>query len=364
MYDYIDVTIYANLLPIASLVFFIIFILKNPVFDKKQTKYFLLSGSVTLFMILVVCVDFVINQSVYINQTVPNIYLLRRLTTFLNFAVSPLIPMLVYNIYASKKVNIAVYLPAIVNVSLCFISIFYGLIFYIREGNFYNRGPLFLLPFITSLFYLGMLIIQPGHVYTKSKKTERLFIVMVAVVLSSCMYLEVMHRFLFLTWDFTSICLILYYLLLNIHRTIIDPLTGSYNRIAHTKELEKIDHNCPCIVALIDINDFKEVNDMYGHDAGDKCLQEFALVLEHAFSSIGNVYRLGGDEFMILAKKVSEIRFNESLQNAIDLAKSKSIKFACGWTRYLPDHSIEETLIEVDQLMYENKREIKKKKED
>lgn len=364
MYDFFQVTIYANLLPFVSLIFFLFFVLNNPVFDKKQTKYFLLTGSITLCMIIVVSIDFIIDRSLYLNLEFENIYILRRITTFLNFAVNPLLPMLVYNIYASQKIRFAVYFPAIANVILCFISIFTGWIFYIAEGNFYNRGDLFILPFLTTVFYLAMLIIQPGHIYTKSKRAERLFIMIVVFVLSACMYLEVIHYFVFLTWDFTSLCLILYYLLLNIHRTIIDPLTGAYNRLAHMKELELINHQTSSVLALVDINNFKDINDQFGHDAGDKYLQEFTLLLEHAFSSIGKVYRIGGDEFMVIAKKISEAKFQECLSHAEKLSKEKSMRFACGWKMYTPDQSIEEFQIEIDQLMYEHKHKIKVMKEE
>lgn len=359
MWDYIELIIYANSLPFVSLVFFIFFILHNPVFDKRQSNFFLMSACITLVMIIVISLDFIFARSELLNQQFEQLYLFRRMTSFLNFATSPMIPLIVYHIYAEKKINHSFYIPVIVNAILCLISIPTGCVFYISIGNYYDRGLLFFIPFLTTIFYMLMLIRQPGTIFTKSKQSERYFLIVVVLVLASSMYFEVIQHFLFLTWDFTAVCLIMYYLLLNIHRTIIDPLTGAYNRLAYLKEVAKIEQRKSCLLALIDINDFKDVNDLYGHDTGDKYLQEFTVVLESAFSSIGKVYRIGGDEFVLVVKKTTEAKFLEALQTAKTLASNRGMYFACGWKVYTPQMDMSVVQADIDQLMYENKHLVK-----
>ncbi len=83
-----------------------------------------------------------------------------------------------------------------------------------------------------------------------------------------------------------------------------DPLTGLYNRRYAMEKLGQLwyqstpTHGLACI--LIDADNFKSVNDTYGHDAGDKVLCELARLLVHNLRSDDLVCRLGGDEFIII----------------------------------------------------------------
>jgi diguanylate cyclase (GGDEF)-like protein/PAS domain S-box-containing protein len=85
-----------------------------------------------------------------------------------------------------------------------------------------------------------------------------------------------------------------------------DPLTGLPNRLSLEKELGHRLSACsdrPTAVALFDLDDFKDVNDMLGHSAGDELLVEVGHRLTdvaHRFDWVGPVCRLGGDEFIVL----------------------------------------------------------------
>ena len=61
----------------------------------------------------------------------------------------------------------------------------------------------------------------------------------------------------------------------------------------------------PLVCMMIDADHFKEVNDLYGHDAGDRVLKELALTLRHAFRNDDMVCRLGGDEFLVICPKTA-----------------------------------------------------------
>jgi diguanylate cyclase (GGDEF)-like protein/PAS domain S-box-containing protein len=86
-----------------------------------------------------------------------------------------------------------------------------------------------------------------------------------------------------------------------------DPLTGLPNRLSLERELGRLlaggQEDRPCAIALFDLDDFKEVNDMLGHAAGDELLIEVAHRLSEvaqSHDSVGPVCRLGGDEFIVL----------------------------------------------------------------
>ena len=88
-------------------------------------------------------------------------------------------------------------------------------------------------------------------------------------------------------------------------QAIRDPLTGLYNRRylseALTRELARAAReNYPISLALIDIDDFKRLNDEYGHPAGDSVLRGFAKQLLDQTRVEDMVYRYGGEEFLVL----------------------------------------------------------------
>lgn len=83
----------------------------------------------------------------------------------------------------------------------------------------------------------------------------------------------------------------------------MDPLTGLYNRIAYTEMIKpEYDKYCKakkrCVFAFVDADDFKQVNDIYGHEKGDIILKKIADILSENCPKDGYVYRFGGDEFI------------------------------------------------------------------
>ena len=88
-------------------------------------------------------------------------------------------------------------------------------------------------------------------------------------------------------------------------QSIRDDLTGLYNRRYILLELEKetersIRCKRPITGMMIDLDNFKQVNDQYGHPAGDEVLKQFALILEKSIRKMDIAGRYGGDEFLVL----------------------------------------------------------------
>jgi diguanylate cyclase (GGDEF)-like protein/hemerythrin-like metal-binding protein len=87
--------------------------------------------------------------------------------------------------------------------------------------------------------------------------------------------------------------------------SLTDVLTGLPNR-RHAMRLlstlwdEALQKNSPLVCMMIDADHFKEVNDVYGHDAGDEVLRKLAKILQHSLRNDDTVCRLGGDEFLII----------------------------------------------------------------
>lgn len=86
-----------------------------------------------------------------------------------------------------------------------------------------------------------------------------------------------------------------------------DPLTGLANRIIFQDRYREVvsdtlNYGFASALVLIDLDGFKELNDTFGHLAGDACLCEVAQRLRRAFQNVGLVSRLGGDEFAIILR--------------------------------------------------------------
>ncbi|SGY92334.1 Phytochrome-like protein cph2-Bacteriophytochrome cph2, partial [Moritella viscosa] len=92
-----------------------------------------------------------------------------------------------------------------------------------------------------------------------------------------------------------------------------DELTGLKNRITLSKEVEASINalestNDKIAVLFLDLNLFKQVNDTFGHDIGDLILQETANRLNNAVRSSDTVFRIGGDEFLIILRDIKDNR--------------------------------------------------------
>ncbi|MEG0275452.1 MAG: GGDEF domain-containing protein [Coprobacillus sp.] len=357
MEQIIRTIIYCNALPIVLLVIFLVLVRYNPLFNRRQSRLFTLAACTVLFMIFVVIFDYFFTYFRY-----QPFVSFRTITTFLNFAFSPLIPIFLDKISNQEKSKWYIYVPFFINTGLCLLSIVNGVIFSIGPTNGYGRGILFFVPFMTTLFYILVLFVRSSYRYLRSRFSERIFLMVTICLLIGSMVLEIVYYYLFFVWTTVAITLPLYYLLLNINQSIIDPLTRSYNRLMYNKDIERIDGKKKCIVALLDINNFKLVNDNYGHDFGDKYLINFVSLINHSLPSTSSIYRIGGDEFIIISK-TSDL---EKTANHLAFAKKEALKndmdFSYGIDMYMPNQEFSEFIKHIDQLMYQNKKKDKEGK--
>lgn len=150
-----------------------------------------------------------------------------------------------------------------------------------------------------------------------------------------------------------------------------DKLTGLFNRAAFIMDTDPyvIDPE-NYVVAVLDLNNLKYCNDHLGHEMGDKYIRDSAQIIRNTFGTIGNCYRMGGDEFYCLIPKGGKASCREQqaeMERQVEEynAKSEDVKIgiACGLARYdvRIDYDLNATAKRADQLMYQNKEEMKKK---
>lgn len=136
----------------------------------------------------------------------------------------------------------------------------------------------------------------------------------------------------------------------------LDPLTGLSNRRA--LEVEPLRrHNQPVVVIFFDVDNFKEINDRYGHVVGDACRIRVAAAIARRFRPEDPVFRWGGDEFLVLAAGMDEASVEERFAAIVqDLEQPEEglppLRLSMGVSHLLPGQSLNEALAAADLAMY------------
>lgn len=149
----------------------------------------------------------------------------------------------------------------------------------------------------------------------------------------------------------------------NLFSALTDWMTGAFNR-RYLIENHSIffGHH----IAVIDLDNFKMINDFEGHHVGDRILKEFVQFAKKYIPGVSTVIRLGGDEFLVIfSNGFEEKELLERLENSRKLFEEVYSKY-----RYLSysyglgviGHSIDEALIDLDKKMYKDKLERKSRK--
>ncbi len=244
-----------------------------------------------------------------------------------------------------------------------------GLLFSVDGANRYVRGPAFGI-YAIALFGLTAFSILPAVVHRKNLRPGVFWTllaypvpVIVAAVLQNLRY------GLVLIWPATTVFLVAAGSNIQRRRATTDHLTGAANRRSLDEELERL------VAAgrparrfggmLLDLDDFKSINDRLGHEAGDRALEDAAAILAQAVRREDIVARFGGDEFVLLlpgadeatlAEVAARVRRKAEAHNASS-SRPYALAFSVGAGIYDPaaDGSAQAFLARLDAAMYADK---------
>lgn len=132
-----------------------------------------------------------------------------------------------------------------------------------------------------------------------------------------------------------------------------DGLTNVYHKdVAFEKMTEFVD-DAPFskfYFAILDLDDFKKINDQFGHQYGDVVIRDFANMIQHEFAEKSIVGRFGGDEFILLTKNVALAEVRRRLEQI-----QKNIRFCAGVVEWKYGDTFEHVFEKADKAMYEAK---------
>ena len=159
-----------------------------------------------------------------------------------------------------------------------------------------------------------------------------------------------------------AVALTFYYLYLNTQQFKRDPLTNVLNRRCFYMDAEKNKANLSAVIS-IDLNDLKKWNDEYGHAKGDEAICTIVRCVESALPSNCYLYRVGGDEFMLLCFNQQKTIIEQFI-NQIQEETSKT-PFSCAIGVAYNDEQTDFNKLcsQADKSMYEDKRQMKDTKQ-
>jgi diguanylate cyclase (GGDEF)-like protein len=154
----------------------------------------------------------------------------------------------------------------------------------------------------------------------------------------------------------------------------LDPLTKTLNRRALKKYLSNVcnkqNFKHELHLLIIDLDDFKLINDKYGHIAGDKILIFISNMLKHTLRDGDKIFRYGGEEFIIVLNRINKEQCEIITKRLVDkissnnlLYKGESIKVtvSIGSTTFKVGDTPESLIHRADEALYEAKRTGKNK---
>jgi diguanylate cyclase (GGDEF)-like protein len=149
----------------------------------------------------------------------------------------------------------------------------------------------------------------------------------------------------------------------------VDPLTKIYNRRSLDSYLEMMlqsgmDRHLEMHLMMIDLDDFKQINDVHGHQAGDKVLIFIANLLRKTLRDGDKVFRYGGEEFVIILNRISEMGCMNVGHRLLALSRSSkliskneqiTVTFSIGATAYVAGDTIHTIIQRADNALYQAK---------
>lgn len=346
----------------ASLViimYFAFVLLTDQLLTRQEKKLFLMELGVVGLMLATTWADRCVSAI-----TAGGWWRIRFFTSAMQFAAAPFSPLVLLWIYRRnqpKRAGWLAYLPAIITAILSISSLWTGLVLQVKPGNIYSRGPLFLLPFLSSAIYMVFILYAASRQETLGRRMETVFLLCGGFAIAGACILEIVFVIRYMIWSTTAAMLLAYFLLITRMKVLYDSQTGLYSRLTYTKRLESIKAGEAVTFAMIDMNGLKTINDRYGHKAGDQAIAQMSQTLMLLPLRKKKLYRVGGDEFVIIVNSWCGRELAEELkqiESDCGTVNGTQLSFAFGVAEYR-EGDLHKVTDEVDRLMYEKKVKMK-----
>jgi diguanylate cyclase (GGDEF)-like protein len=249
------------------------------------------------------------------------------------------------------------------NIVLSFISIKTGWIFHVTNEGFYSRGPYQWIPICLCLYYYFLIgIVFLRHREERVQKDNRL---LSAIYLLPLLAIAIQMGFprILVIWGSSALALLLFYIFLLERQFSYDIQTGLGNRKAFEAYMQELSQtNKPVTIFVFDLNNLKMINDSCGHVTGDEKIRIAADCMKKIFSSIGQSYRIGGDEFCAICNSFDTVKawkilrdFDACIDKINEGCSDEKISIAHGFAVRVADITPYKAFTLADNAMYYDK---------
>jgi diguanylate cyclase (GGDEF) domain len=259
-------------------------------------------------------------------------------------------------------------------------NVYFGFIYYIDDYGVYTKGSgynVFFFIFAAYSYLFSLL----GYIYSfrlvkgSYQKKGLTFFFWLSVMMETASNVQFLKRNQFSPWVINCLFMLVLYFFLQRENAIMDVLTGIGNRrcfeeIMGRKFADK-DVNSIWLLAVLDVDSFKYINDTFGHDAGDTALILMSRALLKTFSlSESTVFRFGGDEFAIvfdspdresLERQIVQLRKELARPFEVGQGLYHSLSFSIGVAEFQFGRfaSPKAMIVKADEMLYHEKAEKK-----
>ncbi len=247
--------------------------------------------------------------AVYIEKFGIDYMWLKKLLMFLVLVVTPAVPFILSKAILNFKHQWLFLFLIIINIVLQIKSWFDGSVFYIDKFMEFQQGELYYVYIlIFTISFLQLFV----NMYKFSKKCQAKnyqALIFVAILGLSGNLIQMIYGEILIIWVIATLITILTFVYYTAIINQLDPVTLVFKRRCYENMLTNI--NFDAVVVNIDVNKFKEINDIHGHAVGDFVLSKIAEIIRETYGLDGVIYRTGGDEFCVILKQ--NLRFIEEL---------------------------------------------------
>lgn len=329
----------------------LLFIMVNAYIDRWTNLIFIIAIVAILLLLFVSCEE----QSL---KSYRHMEFSRVMFTAAGYSIKPFISYLVFlSLVRGEKLKCLLYgIPALFNIALNLISMKNGIVFDFSPDNSFIRGEYNILPFIVTGFYLVLTLVYSIRLYSNQRKWEIAIVSLIAFQLAALIILESYFSIHNLVLYILPVSLLFYYMYLYTLNFKLDYLTGAYTRACLELDVCKIKRKSRTGIIIADIDGLKSINDSFGHIEGDSVIHAVGTCIKRTLPKYAQLYRAGGDEFLILLRHSSLLKLKELSHNIKSEVKAIGYSVSVGYALY--DYSYErirDAVEEADRVMYNDK---------
>jgi len=305
--------------------------------------------------------------------------IINQIISFVYYSMNPVVCFLwalyaYYKIFKDRvslnKIVILFCFPLVLHTVLAFLSMFFNIMFYIDLNNIYHRGQYFwIMPIISySMLVYTLIVVIIKRKYIQKENFLSFYAYSIIPVIGSL--IQSFWYGLSTTWIAVTLSILIVFINIQNDQLYLDHLTNVFNRrhldlylhqlIESNRKKENV------IGIMMDIDNFKKINDIYGHHIGDEALINTSYILKKTFKKNDFIARYGGDEFVVILvlDNISSIGIilKELYSNFEAFNKNKSavynLEISIGYDVFKPDihMNADDFITHIDKLMYDDKK--------